>query len=156
MATDDIQLSPHFALREFLSSQTAERMGRPVTAPPEVVENLRRLCLLVLEPVRVELGRPMLITSGYRPGWLNSVIGGAKNSSHLYGCAGDVKVVGLSPVAFCRFVAVRDYPFDQCIQEGTWSHVSVARVGAIARRQALTATFGKDGVATYREGIYAV
>ena len=42
--TNDIFLSPHFKLSEFVVSETASRHGIDNTPPEEAVENLRRLC----------------------------------------------------------------------------------------------------------------
>ena len=61
-----MQLSEHFELAEFLVSETAARLGIANEPTPEVIENLRRLCQLVLQPLRVKTGRPVVITSGYR------------------------------------------------------------------------------------------
>ena len=47
-----------------------------------------------LEALRQEFNQPMIITSGYRHESYNQVIGGAKNSPHLYGKAVDVLVSG--------------------------------------------------------------
>ena len=44
--------------------------------------------------IREQIGKPMIITSGYRHLAHNSTIGGAKNSPHLYGRALYVKVAG--------------------------------------------------------------
>lgn len=147
-----MQLSPHFHLREFTSSQTAERLGREIFAAQDIVDNLRALCLTLLEPLRVELGRPMVITSGYRPFWLNEAVGGSKTSAHMKGLAADIKVVGMSPLTFCRWVAMCDHPFDQCIMEGSWTHLAIAPHGVKPRCQVLTAHFDGKGV-TYSEGL---
>ena len=44
--------------------------------------------------LRKEFNEPMVISSGYRHASYNQVIGGAKNSPHLYGKAVDVLVSG--------------------------------------------------------------
>jgi hypothetical protein len=73
----------------------------------------------------------MVITSGLRPLWLNLQIGGSTNSAHLHGLAADVKVVGMRPDTFCRWIQqnaeAEDWKFDQCIKEfDAWTHLSVA------------------------------
>ena len=50
-----MQLSEHFELAEFLVSETAARRGIANEPTPEIIENLRRLCQSVLEPLRVKL-----------------------------------------------------------------------------------------------------
>lgn len=130
-------LTRHFSLHEFLSSETAARMGREVTPTPDQVKNITRLCETLLEPIRVKLGQPMVITSGLRPAWLNVLIGGSPKSAHMDGLAADVKVVGMSPQAFCRWVRNNGFSVDQCIEEfGQWSHLSIAPA---PRNQYLTA-----------------
>jgi len=47
-----------------------------------------------LVALRKEFNEPMIISSGYRHESYNQVIGGAKNSPHLYGKAVDVLVSG--------------------------------------------------------------
>lgn len=121
------QLTDHFFLREFLASETAARMGREIIPTVTQATNIRRLCETLLEPIRVQLGRPMVITSGLRPDWLNTLIGGAPGSAHMDGLAADIKVVGMSPETFCRWVKNNGFSVDQCIEEyGQWSHLSIA------------------------------
>lgn len=59
-------------------------MGREVEYPltPDQVANLARL-LESLNKFRSAYGKPMLVTSGYRPGRYNVQAGGAPNSAHL-------------------------------------------------------------------------
>src|SRR5690606_37350881 len=147
-----MKLTAHFHLREFLRSQTAERLGRVIQAPPYVVQNLTALCQLILEPARKQLDLPFVISSGYRPAWLNDRIGGSKTSAHLDGLAADVLVVGMRPLAFCQYLEGSALPFDQLIWEGSWTHVALAPDGSVARRQVLTAHFGPRGV-TYSRGL---
>jgi zinc D-Ala-D-Ala carboxypeptidase len=150
----DQVLSPHFNLREFLQSETAARMGRPVLPPPDVVANLQRLCQQVLEPIRVMLDKPVVITSGFRPDWLNVAIGGSKTSAHMTGNAADIKIVGMTPLAFCRWVEEHakrhSWPVDQCILEfHQWTHVGTA---TSPRFQFLTAK-NQSGRTIYLNGI---
>lgn len=59
-------------------------MGRDKEYPltPELETNLSRL-LTALNKFRAAYGKPMLVTSGYRPGKYNKAAGGAKKSAHL-------------------------------------------------------------------------
>ena len=58
-------LSSNFTLEEFTASQTADREGIDNTPPPEVVMRLKVLAY-GLETVRLMLGKPIFISSGYR------------------------------------------------------------------------------------------
>jgi hypothetical protein len=59
------QLTPNFTLRELTRSDVATRMGKSIEPTPAIQNNLARLCLLVLEPIRAELGMPVRVLSGY-------------------------------------------------------------------------------------------
>jgi hypothetical protein len=69
--------SKYFKTSEYLKDREIEY---PLS--PEFKENMKAL-LDKLDVVRVDWGRPLLISSGYRPGRYNQVVGGAKNSAHL-------------------------------------------------------------------------
>ena len=91
----NIQLSPHFELREFTESATAREYGIVNEPPPEAVENLKALCVNTLEPLREALGLPIIITSGYRCKALNELITHhSTRSQHRTGEAADFWVQG--------------------------------------------------------------
>lgn len=83
-------LSHHFALSEFLQSDTAKHYGITLDPTPEIVSNLSNLCKNVLEPIRRVIKSPILINSGYRNKAVNHFVKGAPNSYHLYGRAADI------------------------------------------------------------------
>jgi zinc D-Ala-D-Ala carboxypeptidase len=140
----DQNLSANFKLREFLRSDYASRHGLTIYPSTEEVENLRRLCVDVLQPVRDRYGR-MRITSGLRPHWLNTAIGGSKSSAHMYGCAADVEFLDYDNsyvFEHLRYYPIDNFEFDQIINEfppDGWIHFGIARVGAISRHQFLIA-----------------
>ena len=75
-----MKLSKHFSLSEFISSNTAERLGIDnVPKDKAVIENLRNLCLEILQPLRDYVGAPVHINSGYRCPELNDAVGGVLN-----------------------------------------------------------------------------
>ena len=80
-----MRLSPNFSLAEMTFSQTADRLGIANTPSSKVIDNLRRLAE-ALEEVRLWLGKPVVITSGYRCAELNRQIPGS--SAHQCACAG--------------------------------------------------------------------
>jgi len=146
-----MQLSPHFTLEEFTVSQTATRLGIDNTPSGQVIANLQNLCVNLLEPLRLRVG-PIKISSGYRSSLLNSKVGGATNSDHLYGCAADILVPGMS--VYDVACLVRDeFKYDQVIAEfGRWTHVSLRMIPSQNRKMPLTAML-KDGKTVYIGGI---
>lgn len=130
MLDPNLKLSPHFTLHEFTRSNTAARRGIDNTPTTQAVQNMRLLCQMVLEPVRLHFG-PVSISSGYRGPALNKAAGGAKTSQHMSGEAADFEVQGVPNVDICRWIA-RNCPFDQIILEfyspgqpnSGWVHVS--------------------------------
>ncbi|MBS0212328.1 MAG: peptidase M15A [Proteobacteria bacterium] len=153
-----MQLSPHFVLDEFMRSGAAVRMGIDMTPPAYAVAALTTLAVNVLEPLRVRLGRPIRITSGYRPARLNTAIGGAPTSQHLVGQAADIQVDGLTPLQLCHAVLDARLPFDQLIYEfgpAGWTHVSHKPDGARQRGQVLTAYHTGSGATAYDVGLPA-
>ena len=129
-----MKLTKNFSLEEMYRSETARRCGidnKPQTE--EVVENLRALCLEVLQPLRDHLGRPVVVSSGYRCKDLNKKVGGVENSQHLKGEAADIKVSGKEELIDVMRYIMDQTDFDQLIREtsGTteWVHVSHKRNG---------------------------
>jgi hypothetical protein len=105
---DNTVLTPHFKLREFTESATAMKHGIANVPPPEAVENLRKLCIETLEPLREKLQQPVVITSGYRCQQLNEIIVHAsRRSQHMAGQAADFYVVQ-GPVQGSKFKAQGD------------------------------------------------
>lgn len=152
-------LSPHFDMQEFLVSETAARMGREIDATEGVAFNLQRLCNLILEPVRELVERPVIITSGYRPEWLNNVVNGSKNSAHIDGRAADIIAPGMpapvlaNRIAFMAAMLGDVMQIDQLILEfGRWVHVAIAKEGEVPRGELLTARY-VDGRISYDPGI---
>lgn len=150
-----MQLSNSFSLDEFLRSERAARMGKIIVPTDENIQNLKRLCVLALQPIRDKIGSPIVVLSGLRPLWLNGETpGSSKTSAHIDGRAADITVAGMTPLALCRAIQAMNLPIDQIIYEGYWAHVGIAAETAVARRQYLTARFANNSV-TYETGINA-
>ena len=146
---EETRLSRHFTLEELTFSQTASRKNIDNTPSLEVVAQLTRLAYC-MEQVRALLGGPIRITSGYRSPALNSAIGGAKNSAHMSGFAADFVCPSYGfPLDIVKAISASSIKFDQCIQEGTWVHISF---DPDMRREVLTAHF-HNGEAYYTEGV---
>ena len=120
-----MKLSKYFSLDEMTFSQTAVRKGIDNTPNISQVANLTALCVNILDPLRVILGKPVFINSGFRSERLNAMIGGARNSQHTAGMAADINVPGLSTDELFAAIKKSGLPVDQCISEfGRWVHVS--------------------------------
>ena len=87
---NNVNLTEHFTLEEMVRSRMAEKHGIDNTPGPNEIANLRLLCEKILEPVRLEIGMPITVTSGFRSERVNKIVGGAKGSFHLVGKAADI------------------------------------------------------------------
>ena len=144
-----MRLSEHFTRAEMERSPTALRLGIKNETPPDALARMQALVDDVLEPLRVQLGRPIRITSGYRCPKLNKRIGGAATSQHMQGEAVDFEVPGMTTTEVMDFVRRSGLPFDQLIDEAPpdgWVHLSYRR--GRCRRQCLKAVF-RGGKAVY-------
>lgn len=91
----EIRLSEHFTLDEMTKSVTAIK-EHIINAPSqEIIDNLKFLCQNVLEPTRQKIGRPLIVTSGYRSKSLNKAVGGVSTSYHVKGLAADLQISSL-------------------------------------------------------------
>lgn len=131
-------LSPHFTLAELTFTQV-RGVGTENVPSLDETDNLRFLCVNVLEPVRLAFG-PLIVTSGYRSPAVNLAVGGSPMSMHTRGCAGDIiprRARKLSDII--GFLQRReDIPWDQCIYEfGRWLHIGIRPGGVNCRREVL-------------------
>lgn len=85
----------------FSVSEFACHDGTPY--PVDKIETLRELCM-VLEAVRAEFNRPMVIISGYRTPEHNTAVGGEDDSRHMHADAADVAVVNVPAIEVHRAV----------------------------------------------------
>ena len=116
---NNVRLSPHFLLREFLN------LGRyPENIPSmQVVANLTYGCHQLLEPARLIVG-PIIVNSGFRCETVNTKVGGVRNSQHLIGQAADIRPK--DPAQFQRlvdFFKTWEYT-DQLLTGNGWLHIS--------------------------------
>jgi hypothetical protein len=163
-------LTDHFALGEFTVSDTAVRMGIDNTPSLEVVAHLT-VVAMGLERIRSVLGQSIHISSGYRCEELERALTVKDFSAwcvrhnrnvmyawpeyfatkaHPKGYAADFtcKAYG-TPVDIVRAIKTVGIPVDQCIQEGSWVHVSF---DPAMRGQYLIASF-TNGTPSYTQGV---
>lgn len=124
-------ITMHFTIEELCASQTAKAKGISNTPNMQQMINLVYLTAYVLEPLRVAMGEPIKIGSGFRCQQLNKAVGGVANSQHLKGQAADLCIDGDIKKGKKWFAYIRDHlPFDQLIWEKNpktgnyWVHVS--------------------------------
>lgn len=135
-----MNLSPHFTLAELTASAKAHERGIDNTPPPELIPRMMLLAEL-LERVRVELGSPIAITSGYRCQKLNMAVGGVTSSDHTQGHAADVVAPGYgTPYEVAKLLAplVSSLGIGQLILEGIkgkqWVHISTRAPEKVSNR----------------------
>lgn len=159
-----IMLSPHFTVEELIRSDVAIRKGIYNFPPADVLENLRVLASK-LEAVRTLLGRPVLISSGYRCEELERDIA---FKGYLSWCRRHGKLI--SDTAWDEYFATKSHPrglaadmtcpafgsprevfdalraeraslgYDQLILEfppDGWVHIGFAQTGRVARGETL-------------------
>lgn len=80
----------YFNIKEMTKSQTAKLYHIDNTPTEEVVENLKKV-MYILDIVRVYIGKPILVNSGYRCKKLNEMVGGVQKSMHTKGLAADFR-----------------------------------------------------------------
>ena len=143
-----MKLSEHFTLEELTFSETGTRHNIPNVPDEEQKNNLKWLTSFVLEPLRQQLARPVIVVSGFRNKQINKLVKGAKNSQHTLGQAADIKVPGMPLKQVFDFIQ-RNIPFDQLIYEfDSWIHISYAKHSN--RSEVLIAT-KENGKTVYRE-----
>ena len=144
-----MRLTRNFTYEELCRSDVAKRRGinnRPRTKEEEkrVIENLKALCMEGLQPLRDFLGKPVVISSGYRCAELNKAVGGVRNSQHMKGEAADIHVENTEHLLKIMHFIMDETDFDQVIWErnraGTqWVHVSYKREG-VNRHQVVSSS----------------
>ena len=116
---NEVKLSPHFLLSEFLNlSKYLENIPTM-----QAVANLTYGCHLLLEPARLIVG-PIIINSGFRSEAVNRKVGGVPKSQHLIGQAADIRPK--DPAQFQRLVDfLRHHDLtDQLLTGSNWLHIS--------------------------------
>ena len=116
---DDILLSPHFRLIEFIKADKY-----PDNKPTlQDVVNMAYGCQMLLEPARIEVG-PIIVNSGFRNSRVNRLVGGVSSSQHLCGQAADIRPK--DPSQFQRLVDfLKAHQLtDQLLTGNGWLHIS--------------------------------
>ena len=132
-----MKLTANITLDELTKSQTAERKGINNNPSPEQIENLKALAINVLQPIRSQFNKPLIISSGFRCAELCIEIGSSVNSQHTAhdeAAAADFEIPGVDNRELARWI--RDnLEVDQGILEfykdgeptSVWIHCSYSR-----------------------------
>jgi zinc D-Ala-D-Ala carboxypeptidase len=144
---EKMKLSDHFTLDEMTLSQTAARKGIDNTPDQKVIDNLIRVAA-TLERIRTLVGKPIIVSSGYRSPEVNKSVGGAADSAHVQGLAADINVPGMKPATLATLIKTSGIVFDQVVLEfDRWVHVGLSETAP--RRELLTIRTGTG----YMKGI---
>lgn len=127
-----MKITKNFELAEFLKSPTAEKLKIDNTPRNEYINNIIKLVENIMQPIRDEIGQPIIITSGFRCNILNTAIGGVKTSQHLTGDACDFKIKGGKKAInelfdiIKKMIEEKKITVGQLINEhgGQWIHIS--------------------------------
>ena len=79
----------------------------------------------ILDILREKIGKPVIITSGYRTPQHNAKVGGAKYSYHMRGQAADIIVNGMSPKEVAKNLDKLVPNGCGIIVEKSWTHFDV-------------------------------
>lgn len=121
-------------MKEFAVSAKAAAMKRSFTVPENLQPNVVALVTNLLQPISDATGWVNVISSGYRPKWLNDAVGGSDTSQHMTAEAADCNFyerkadgkIGRKLTTFevMREVKALGLPFDQMIGYPNFVHLS--------------------------------
>ena len=145
-----MKLTEHFTLEEFTRSTTGEKNNINNSVPDDLMPNIQ-LTAIKLELVRKALGKPILITSGYRCPALNARVGGASTSAHTKGLAVDFHCSFGTPKQICQRLIDAGVQFDKLIQEhNQWVHIGFSPTN---NRQIVLTAVKQGGKTVYINGL---
>ena len=154
-----MQLTNNFTLAEMVKSDTALRHDMDNTPGETEIENLKRLCEQVLQPIREHFKTGVKVNSGFRHPEVNAKVGGSKTSDHCKGQAADIEIPGIPNADLAKWI-MDNLEYTQLILEfytpgvpdSGWVHVSYDP--ANLKKQNLTAT-KQGGKTVYLPGLVA-
>lgn len=116
----------NFTMSELIHSDKANlHKINNVPTDPKFLDNMLNLIVYCLQPLRNKVGKPIIITSGYRCQKVNKLVGGVSNSQHQTGQAVDFTIKGMTVAQAVEYIKISGIEFDQLINEyGAWVHIS--------------------------------
>lgn len=117
------RLTKDFTLEEFTDSVTARKHGIQNTPSPTHIQNIKLLCVKLLQPLRFLYGKAMIVNSGFRVKELNDLLpNSSPTSDHMNGLAADITCE--NPKKLLDLLLKSDLEFDQAILYPTFLHLS--------------------------------
>lgn len=140
-----MNLTENISLKELTKSETATRFGISNEPTEEIINNLQKLATNILQPVRDNFGKPLIITSGYRSPEVCLKVGSTITSQHTKGQAADFEIGGMANKDLSDWIH-QNLDYDQLILEfwkpeepnSGWVHCSYKGEG-LNRKQYLRA-----------------
>lgn len=124
-----MNLTQNFTLEEMVFSAKAILHKIDNTPNAQQVNNIKRLCVEILQPIRERLGEALKVTSGFRTPMLNNFIHGSVTSQHLTGEAADIVCSDNRRLwnIICEMIITGEISVGQLIDEKnlSWIHISL-------------------------------
>lgn len=111
-----MKLTDNFSLEEMTRSATAEKKNIENVPNEEQIECLRQLCVNILQPLRDDFQKPLVVTSGFRSKKLSLAINSKTTSQHCKGQAADFTIPGIDNKKVFKHI-IENLPMDQVILE---------------------------------------
>ena len=130
-----MKLTNDFTLNEMTRSSVASRLGIANVPTYDQIQNLKELCIEILQPARDHFGR-ININSGFRSPELCRAIGSNEHSNHAFGLAADIEADSQNVYNFdlllwiyqnCEFKELIAEFFDKDDPRAGWVHVAYQR-----------------------------
>lgn len=132
----------YFTVNELCVSGSRPDLVEVPSKGSSIYNNIVFFIETFLDPVRQKLGRPIVVTSGYRPTALNIAVGGSRTSNHTAGFASDCHTGnnGSDNLSIVAAALETGLEFDEIIIEGAkfdakgeivsckWVHLAKKRV----------------------------
>ena len=152
-----MKLTANFHLEELIKSQVAERKGINNNPSPMQIENLKALAVNILQPLRSQFDKPLIISSGFRCAQLNIEIGSSVHSEHCAdnkSAAADFEISGVDNKELAEWIK-SNLEWNQLILEfyregepsSGWVHCSYSTY--LNKKQSLIA-YRQDGKTQYK------
>ena len=118
----------NFKLSELIHSDTAVKYNINNMPDIDALDNMLDLIVYCLQPLRDKIGKPIIITSGYRNKLVNQLVKGSPTSDHTKGMAVDFIIKGMPVSDIVDIIQKSDIKFTQLIEEysvnSSWVHIS--------------------------------